>query len=124
MPPKTIAPRRPLPTGSARTHSAVAAWRVSRGASAGSSGWSEAGPRYHRLSSDAGGGASPVRCGGAGDCIAATATPATNAPASAVSALYRVIDYTLLTVSSPREYLSVEPNHGSPGRTHAGPPYQ
>ena len=38
MPPNTIAPSRPLPTGSARTHSAVPAWRLCRGASSGSSG--------------------------------------------------------------------------------------
>ncbi len=33
MPPNTMAPSRPLPTGRARTHSAVPAWRLSRGAS-------------------------------------------------------------------------------------------
>jgi len=61
---------RPLPTGRARTHSTVPACRLCRDASNGSSGWSEAGARYHRLSAESGGAASPTRRGDDGACVA------------------------------------------------------
>ena len=96
-PPNTIAPIRPLPTGRARTHSAVPAWRLCRGASSGSSGWSEAGARYQRLSTDAGGAASPVSVGEDGDCVAATTVAATNAAARHAPAMCHGVPGAVLT---------------------------
>ena len=72
-PPKTIAPSRPLPTGSARTHSASAPRPLGRDAG---SGRSAAGCRYQRLSGDDGGGASPVKLVEAGVCGPAASSTA------------------------------------------------
>src|SRR6185503_5885012 len=70
-PPNTMAPRRPLPTGSAPTHSL-------------------AGARYQRVSGESGGGACPVRRGAGGAWRAGNTAPARiRIPARVVAAIER-----------------------------------
>src|SRR5688572_20209013 len=87
-PPNTIAPRRPLPTGSARTHSWFAPRPLAPG---GSNGRSDAGARYHRLSCDGGGCAAPVSRGAGGCCAENTSTPKTADAASHAAVMYRIL---------------------------------